>query len=78
MVNNQIELNLVPMTDRNGKKYYGSFPDIPATLRLDEITFFVFVSDDGEETLVIRKREKKGQSQDRQQDRQQDRPYRTF
>ncbi len=55
----QIELRLVPMTDRNNKTFYGAFPDIPATLRLDEITFFIFVSDEGEETLVIRKRDRR-------------------
>lgn len=58
-MSNQIELTLVPMTDRYGKKYYGCFPEVPVSMRLDEITFFVFTSDEGEETIVIRKREKR-------------------
>lgn len=59
MSRNQIDLDLIALTDRNGAKYYACFPDLPLTVRLDEIAFFIFTTEDGNESLVVRKRERK-------------------
>lgn len=55
---NQISLDLKKLKDKDGNTYYGCFPTIPATIKLDECVFFIFVAEDGEETLVIRKADK--------------------
>lgn len=56
-MSDQLELPLKVLTDREKKTYYAAFPELPFTLKLDEVCFFVFTSESGEETLVIRKRE---------------------
>ena len=56
-MSSQIVFDIKPLKDRDGKAYYGCFPTFPATIRLDEVVFFIFVSESGEENLVIRKRE---------------------
>lgn len=59
MSDDQIELDLKVLTDKEGKAYYAAFPELPFSLRLDEVCFFIFVSEAGDfESLVIRKRKK--------------------
>jgi hypothetical protein len=54
----QISIDLKVMTDKDDKTYYAAFPDLPFNLKLDECVFFVFVSEEGQEALVIKRRTK--------------------
>jgi len=58
---NQITIDLITKEDRDGKKYYLCFPDLPVSLRLDEVAIFVFTAEDGQEQLVFKRRENKSQ-----------------
>ena len=55
----QIHINLIAREDRNGRKYYIANPSLDIEINLDKMVFFVFVSEDGEESIVIRKRQPK-------------------
>jgi virulence-associated protein VagC len=63
---------IVPLqnnSDRHGSKYYMGFPRLPVSIKLDEIVFFIFVSEDGSENLIIRP---KIQKSDKDRDRKKD------
>jgi hypothetical protein len=53
----QININLISREDRNGRKYYIANPNLDIKVNLNKIVFFIFVSEDGEESLVIRTRQ---------------------
>ena len=59
MSNNQIQIDLVEKTDRNGDSYYVGGLDVPLTVQLDQISFFVFHPSESEDrpkaTLMLRK-----------------------
>lgn len=52
----QIQINLIPREDRYGNKYYVASPNLKISVNLDQMVFFVFTADSGQETLVIRTR----------------------
>lgn len=53
----QIQISLTSRTDRDGNKYFFASPRLNVPITLSEMVFFVFVSDEGQETLVIRARQ---------------------
>jgi len=65
----QIHINLISREDRNGRKYYIANPSLDIKINLDKMVFFVFVSEEGEESIVIRKRQPK---EDRSRDSPED------
>ena len=52
----QIQINLIPREDRYGNKYYVASPNLKISVNLDQMVFFVFTADAGQETLIIRTR----------------------
>ena len=52
----QIQINLIPREDRYGSKYYVASPNLKISVNLDQMVFFVFTADSGQETLIIRTR----------------------
>lgn len=55
--NDQIQMRLTEKTDREGDSYYVGSLDMPITVRLDEVSFFVFHPTEGQThaTLMMRK-----------------------
>jgi hypothetical protein len=57
----EIEIDLKRLVDRQGAIYYGGFPKcsdgLRTTIDLSKVVFFVFVSEAGSETLVIKERD---------------------
>lgn len=53
----QIQVDLFPCKDRNGKRYYIANPNLEIEIDLSKMVFFVFVAEDGDESLVIRTRQ---------------------
>jgi hypothetical protein len=52
----QIQINLIPREDRYGNKYYVASPNLKISVNLDQMVFFVFTADAGQETLIVRTR----------------------
>lgn len=52
----QIQINLIPREDRYGSKYYVASPNLKISVDLDQMVFFIFTADSGQETLIIRTR----------------------
>jgi hypothetical protein len=50
----EIIIPLQTSSDRHGSKYYMGFPRLPVSVKLDEVVFFIFTSEDGSENLIIR------------------------
>ncbi len=53
----QIQVSLTSRTDRDGNKYFFASPRLNVPITLSEMVFFVFMSEEGQETLVIRARQ---------------------
>lgn len=56
MTSDEIVIPLQVKEDKHGSKYLLGFPRLRANIDLSEFAFFVFYSEEGAETMVIRPR----------------------